>query len=138
VRKSQRVEPQQMQDRRMKIMHVHAILCGVKAEVVTLADRNATLDATAGHPHREAIWVMVAAVVAAPLHHRRTSEFAAPNHQRVFQQAPLLEIFHQRRASLISRGTILLDVVRKIAVLIPSLVEYLHAADAALDQPPRQ
>ena len=34
---------------------------------------------------------MVAAVVAS-LHHRRAAEFAAPDHERVVQQAALLEI----------------------------------------------
>ena len=39
--------------------------------------------------------VVVAAVVAA-LHHRRAAELAAPDHERVVQQAALLEVFDQR------------------------------------------
>ena len=41
---------------------VQAILDGVQAHVVGRADRLAALDAAAGHPHCEAIGIMVAAV----------------------------------------------------------------------------
>ena len=51
-------------------------------------------DAAAGQPHREGLRMMVAAHAPARflvrLHHRRAAEFAAPDHQRVFQQAALL------------------------------------------------
>ena len=44
--------------------------------------------------------MMVAAVVAA-LHHRRAAKLAAPDDQRVFEQAALLQILDQRRTRLI-------------------------------------
>ena len=51
---------------------------------------------------------MVAAVVAA-LHHRRAAELAAPDHERVVEQAALLQILDQRRAGLIGVLAVLLD-----------------------------
>ena len=74
-----------------------AILDGVEAEIVGVAERDARLDAAAGQPHGEGVGMMVAAVVA-PLHHRRAAELAAPDHERVVEQAALLQVLDQRRA----------------------------------------
>ena len=78
---------------------------------------------------------MVAAVVAA-LHHRRAPELAAPDDERVVEQAAFLEIGHQRGAGLIGVEGVLLDAGRQVAVLVPGFVEELHEAHAALDEPP--
>ena len=78
-------KPKQMQDRGVQIVDVDAILRGVEAEVVALAERDAGLDAAAGQPHRESIRMVVAAVVAAALHHRRAAELAAPDDERIVQ-----------------------------------------------------
>ena len=79
--------------------------------------------------------MMVAAVVAA-LHHRRAAEFAAPNHQRVFEQAALLEILDERGAGLVGvRDSSWSDVSDQVAMLVPGFVVELHEAHAALDQP---
>ena len=85
---------------------------------------------------REAFDVMIAAVA---LRHRRAAEFAAPDDQRVVEQAALFQILDQRRRSpdrLRSRdhGNVALDV----AVMIPVAVIELDEAHAALGQPPRQ
>ena len=55
-----------------------------------------------------------------------------------FEQAPLLEIGHQRGTGLIGVEGVLLDARRQVAVLIPGFVEQLHEADAAFDEPPGQ
>jgi hypothetical protein len=71
------IEAQQMQQGRMQIMDVDLIFHHIEAKFVGLADARTRLDATARHPHRERLRVMVAAVGAA-LHHRRPAELAAP------------------------------------------------------------
>ena len=76
------------------------VLDGVEAELVGLAEGDARLDAAAGQPHGEGVGVMVAAVVAA-LDHRRAAELAAPDDQRVVEQAALLEVLDQRGAGLV-------------------------------------
>ena len=70
------------------------------------------------------------------LDHRRAAEFAAPDDDRVLQQAALLEIRDQRGAGLVGVEGVLLDAGRQVAVLVPGFVEELHEADAALDEPP--
>ena len=65
----------------------------VVAEVVGFAERHARLDAAAGQPDGEAARMMVAAVVGRrelALAVDRAAEFAAPDDQRVVQQAALL------------------------------------------------
>ena len=60
------VEAQEMQNRGVQIVYVHAILDHVEAELIGIAQRQAGLDAAAGQPHREGVGMMVAAVVPPP------------------------------------------------------------------------
>ena len=69
------------------------------------------------------------------LHHRRAAELAAPDDERVVEQAALLEVLDQRRRGLVGVLAVLLEVVDQVAVLVPRLVEELHEPHAALDQP---
>ena len=59
------VEAQQVQQRGVQIVDVDAVFDDVEAEVVGSAEREARLDAAAGHPIGEGVGMMVAAVVAA-------------------------------------------------------------------------
>ena len=72
------VEAEQLQQRRVQIVNVDAVFDRVEAEFVRLAQRQARLDAAAGHPVGEGVGMVVAAVVAAAFHHRRSAELAAP------------------------------------------------------------
>ena len=81
--------------------------------------------------------MMVAAVVAA-LDHRRAAELAAPDDQRLVEQAALLEVLDQGGAGLVGVVAVLLEVVDQVAVLVPGFVEELHEAHAPLDQPAGQ
>src|SRR5947208_1714651 len=85
------IKAEQMEKRRVQVVDVDAVGRGVEAEFVGLAQSEARLDAAASQPHRKAIGMMVAAIVAA-LDHRRASELAAPNDERAFQQAALLQV----------------------------------------------
>ena len=59
-----------------------------KSEFVGFAVRHAAANAAAGHPHRKAVMIVVAAV--AVFRSRRAAELASPNNQRVLQQTALL------------------------------------------------
>ena len=74
------IQAETMQDRGVQVVDVDAILDGVQADVVGRAVADAALDAAAGHPDREAVGIVIAAVAA--LAHRRAAELAAPDHQR--------------------------------------------------------
>ena len=58
-------------------------------------------DAAAGQPHGEAVGVVVAAV--RPLGGRRAAELAAPDHQRVVEQAARLQVVQQAGDRLVGR-----------------------------------
>src|SRR4030095_7876508 len=76
---------------------------------------------------------MVPTVVAA-LDHWRAAELAAPNDQRVFEQAALLEVLDQRGTGLVGLFAFGLEAAHAAAVVVPCLMEKLHEADAALDE----
>ena len=90
------------------------VLDDVEAEFVGLAEDDAGLDAAAGEPHREGVDVVVAADGVAVLAHRRAAEFAAPDDQRVVEQAALLEVVHERGAGLVDFAADLLEVVVEV------------------------
>ena len=55
------------------------------------------LKSAAGEPHGEGVDMMIATGRFADFAHRRAAELAAPNDDRVVEQASLLQIAHQRR-----------------------------------------
>ena len=99
------IESEQMQQRRVQIVHVDLVLHDVETEFVGFAESDARFDAAAGHPHRERLRMMIAAQFASGVriafHHRRAAEFAAPDDQRVVEQAALFQILDQRGAGLV-------------------------------------
>src|ERR1041385_6796660 len=112
------IETEQVKKRCMQVVDVDFVSSRIKTELVGFPNRDARFDPTAGQPHGETIWMMVAAVIAT-LNHRGATEFTSPNHERIVQHASLLKIFDQRSASLIGVATILLQVGDEIAVLVP-------------------
>src|SRR5262245_37149185 len=119
------VEADQMQERGVQVADVDAVLHGVEAEFVALAKRQTAFDAAAGQPHREGVGMMVTAVGAA-LDHRRATEFAAPNDERLIKESALLEVLNEGRASAVGIEAVLLDVFDEVAVLVPGFVKELH------------
>ena len=95
------VEAQELQDRGVEVADVDGVFDDVVGEVVGFAVDRAAFDAAAGHPHGEAAGVMVAAVVffaEAALGVDRAAELAAPDDERVVEQAALLEILDAGRS----------------------------------------
>ena len=111
-------------------MHVHRQLDRVKAEFVRSTQRLPAPNSTAGHPHREGLWVVVATLGAtecrARFDHRCSPEFTSPDHQSLLQQAPLFEIPQQRSGSLIGLATLLTQSSLDVAVMIPARVVNLN------------
>ncbi|MEQ9210850.1 MAG: hypothetical protein RLN96_13630, partial [Pseudomonadales bacterium] len=78
------VYTQQVQQRSLEIMHVHAILRNVVAEVISFSVDSARFDASPGHPHRETPGVMISAVVSlgqCALGKTGPSELPSPNYK---------------------------------------------------------
>ena len=150
------IDAQQVQDRRLQIVDVDgaggegvfggierlAVVVGdVVAVVVGAAVGDAGLDAAAGHPDGEAAGVVVAAVVGrreGALRVAGAAELAAPDHERVVEQAALLEILHQRGGGLVGLAALVANAGGETAVVVPALVVELDEADAAFGQAARQ
>ena len=83
-------------------MDVNAVADGGKAKIVGLAEGQARLGSSAGHPHGHRVDVVVTAHCLTNLAHRRTAEFTAPDDERVFEQAPRLQVLDQGGTRLIN------------------------------------
>ena len=70
-----------------------AFLYGAEAELVGGAVGHAALEAAAGQPDGEAPVVVVAAIAA--LRCRRAAELAAPEDERLIEQAALFQVLQQ-------------------------------------------
>ena len=89
------VDSQQAQQRGVEVMDVHGIFHDVVAKLASLAKNRSRLDAPACHPNGETTRMMIPAVVGAGQFALRiigAAELAAPNDQRVVEQAALFEI----------------------------------------------
>src|SRR5690242_20681944 len=93
IRQPMLIQTQLVEDRRVDVPEVVRRLHGAEADGVGRSDDLPALDATAGHPHREAQIVVIA--TAAGLTLRRASELAAPENERAVQQTPTLQVFEQ-------------------------------------------
>lgn len=76
------IKTEQMKNRRMKIVDVDFIFDRIETEFIGLTHFNSTFHATARHPHGEGVRVVIATVVAT-LQHRRATELAAPDDERI-------------------------------------------------------
>jgi hypothetical protein len=124
----------------MQIMDMHRILCHRVAQFVRGADDSACLEAAASDPASEGLHVMVSPVsvdVVGVLRHRRSSEFAGPDHDRVVEQASLLQVLDERVAAAVHLATLLFNPYGQLVVMIPVAVIELDESDIALGEPSR-
>ena len=128
----------------MQVLDVEPVVDGGAAQLVGLADADAPLDAAAGHPHREAVGVVVAAGPLGVLGGRLAAELAAPDDQRLVEQAALLQVLEQAGDRLVGVAGVLGVVGDHVGVGVPVVVVVgaagvdLDEPHAALDQPPGQ
>src|SRR5439155_26857661 len=97
------IDPKLLEDCRLEIMHVHRVFRNIVAVVIGCAIGYPGFDARARQPDRETARVMVPAIVVLgefALGVIRPPEFTAPDHQRVVEQAALLEVSHERVTGL--------------------------------------
>jgi hypothetical protein len=129
------IDAQSVKDRRMNIVHMKPIQDGMEPNLVGLSDNDPLLDATASHPHGEAVRVMVAAV--AFLGHRGAAELSSPDDKRLFQQAAALQILEKSSDRPIHRAASLsmcgLDAAMRIPLAAGAAVD-LYEPNSTLDQ----
>ena len=132
------VDAQDVEHRGVQVAEVDRVLGDVVAEVVGAAEFDAGLDAGAGEPDGEAAAVVVAAHVGVAqdaLAKNSAAEFGEEHHERVFQQAALLQVFEECGGGLVDVAALVGQLAVDGDVLVPAAVEELHEADAALDEP---
>ena len=125
------VDAEQGEHRGVHVVDVHRVFRGVVAVVVGAAVAEATADAAASHPHREAFGVVIAAVVGR-LGHRRAAKLAAPQQQRVVEQPATLEVREQPGDRLVDLRGFFSMALPQIRMLIPL---HLGVAVGHLDKP---
>jgi hypothetical protein len=110
----------------------------VEAEFVGFAHDCAGLHAAAGEPHGEGVDVVVAPGGVAVFTHRGAAELAAPDDERVLEQAARFEILHEGGLALVDLAADFLEVALEIfaraAVAVPVGVIQLDETRAALDE----
>ncbi len=129
------VEAEEVEDRGVQVVDVHAVLLGAEADGVGGAEEGAALDAAAGEPGGEAVGVVVAA--GAALGHGHAAELAAPDDERALEQAAALQVGEQGGDGFVGfgahGGVVRFDVVVGIPAGEVAGVE-LDEADPALDE----
>ena len=120
---------------------MHAVAHDVVAEIIGLSENKSRLAAAARHPNREATRMMIPTKVVCfdrPLRVGSAAKLTAPNDQRVFEQAALFQIHHQRCARLIGLLALGADSFWKTTVVIPVTVIELNETAAALGEATRE
>ena len=95
------IQPQQVQNGRLQIVDVDSVLGRVIANLIGLAHGHTAFDSAPGQPHGVSVNVVVAAQHVARFALRGPAKLAPPDHESVFQQAPLFEIADQSRTGAI-------------------------------------
>src|SRR5437762_1892383 len=125
----------------MQVMHVDLSFHRVVAQVVRCSLNVPWLKPSTSQPDRKGFDVVVAAGNAlANLAHRRSAEFASPNHDRIIEHAPRLQVSYKRGAGLIDLTAASFErfaqVIVRSAVIVPIGVIELHEAHTPFDEPP--
>ena len=132
---------QLMQHGGMEVANVDRIANNVVTEVVSFAVDCTAFETTACHPHGEAARMMVATVIffrQSTLRIDRTPKFTAPDDQRVFKQAALLQVGDQTIRCLVKVTTLIGQSASRVGVRVPVVVVDLNETNAAFDHPPSQ
>src|SRR5262245_20782993 len=107
-----------MQDRGVDICDIMSVLHGGEAELVGRAMNAATLDTTAGHPHGESEWMVIAAVGF--FCSWGTAELGGPDDERFVEQTALFEVANQAGDWFVDARAVYFVVAVEVGVGIPA------------------
>src|SRR5205814_887325 len=138
------IQAEQLEDGRVKVVDVDALLAGAESELVSRADGPPALHAATGEPGREAVRIVVASrafVGVTAVGNRGASKLAAPHDQRAVEQTARFQILQQGRGWAIDapgHGRVDPDVIRVSVVPIVTAGaagKDLDETHASLDEP---
>ena len=119
----------------MQIVDMHPLLHRPQADLVGRADRDPSRHSAAGHPHREAGGIVVAAVSL--LAHRSPSKLTTPDHECRIEQPATTEVLDERRNRLVHLpaeiGVAFLELRVAVPLAACAVIE-LHEPHAPLHQ----
>src|SRR5262249_9347368 len=113
------IQAELIQDGCVKIVDTGPVLDCLESKIVGCAIGDTAADSTAGHPHGEAVWIVIAA--RAGFGHRSAAELSAPDYQCLIEQSAPLEIANQRRSGLVHIGAALAQLLVDIGMVVPDL-----------------
>ena len=93
------VNAEQVQHRRVQVVNLDSVFNDLITELVGRSVSDSAFHATASHPDRESVRIMVSAI--RPLSKRGPPELALPDNQRVLKKSSLFKISQQRRDRLV-------------------------------------
>ena len=128
------VDPEQMKDRRVQIVHMHRILGDVVAVFIGLAVDMSTSYPRTGKQCGKAARVVVATIVVGrqrTLRINGSTELASPNDERIVEQTPFFEVLDQSFGRLIGIAALEFDRVRQTAMMVPAHVKELDESNIA-------
>ena len=111
------IDSQLVQNRCVEISHVDWVFNDVVTEVIGDAVRDAAFDTTAGHPSREATWMVIASIILVrqfALAIRRASKFSRENDQGVIEHSALPQIANQGGTWLINIVSLATNLLRQV------------------------
>lgn len=129
------VEAELVEDGGVEVADADFVFDDVVGIIVCFSVGDSAFDPTAGHPGREALGVVVAAVEVffkGSLPVGGAAEFASEDDEGVLEHSALFEVLDEAGARLIDVVGLAFDLFREFAVVIPTAVEELDEADAAL------
>ena len=114
------IHAQQMQESRVKVMHVYRALHRRIPKVVRGPMGHATSHTSTGHPNRECLGMVVASI--AVLRDGSPPKLGTPKDKRVLQQASLTEILQQASNRPIDFRRLLHTPVLNLVVVISGVI----------------
>ena len=90
IRQLGMVESHEMQNRRVQVMHIHPILNGMYADIISGSVSQPPFDPTPGHPDRKSGVVVIAPF--GPLSRRGPTKFSTPENQGFFKHSAGLQV----------------------------------------------
>src|ERR1051325_7765437 len=140
------IETKQLQQPCMKIVDMNGILNRLETKFIGCAMDISAEHAATREPHAEAVMIMMASVNFSGVCARSrefdgwsTAEFAAPNHQSIFEHSALFEIRKQGSDGLIAFLCQPAMVLLQIIMVVPRLARtmpHLHKANTTFEQTP--
>src|SRR5262245_38115442 len=121
------VEAHQAEDGGVQVLDMVGMLDGLGAEFVGGADGDAPPRAAAGHPHGEAVGVVVATCPGGVFGGGLPAELAAPDNQRLVEEAASLQVLDQAGDRLVGAAGVAVVIEQQVAVGVPVFVVVVAA-----------